>query len=97
MNMYTVVQVLYWTIWFVLFVNILGFIYYPFEEEKQKQTDKCCVEKCKNESFQNTQFCYWHDPVRKYVYPLGSELRPRRSQRIAAQKGGFYTMNMNID
>jgi hypothetical protein len=51
----------------------------------------CTKEKCRNESFKESEFCYWHHPLRQIFYPLGSEMTPRRSQRIAAQQGYMYT------
>jgi hypothetical protein len=50
---------------------------------------KCEKEGCKNTSFKNTPFCYWHHPLRKLFYPLGSEMQPRRSLRIALKEEGI--------
>jgi hypothetical protein len=75
---------------FVLFINILDLIFNKQPAQIVEHTH-CTEGKCKNESFKESRFCYWHDPVRKIVYPVGSEMTPRRSQRIAAQRGVYYT------
>ncbi len=89
------------TIEFVLFISIIfGYMsiivilvnIFLYKTPKQAVHNTHCSEgKCKNELFEESRFCYWHDPVRKMMYPLGSEMTPRRSQRIAEQKGMYYT------
>ncbi len=80
---------------FIIGVNAVHVMYEHCTKPAPIEYDTCTEGKCKNESFKNTPFCYWHHPLRRIFYPLGSELRPRRSQRIAHQRGGYYTLNMD--
>ncbi len=73
-----------------LFIILVNILFYEKLVEPVQHTI-CTEGKCKNKCMYKSKFCYWHDPIRKFVYPLGSEMTPRRSQRIAAQQGMYYT------
>ncbi len=77
-----------------LFIILVNILFYKNIDGPVQPTN-CTEGKCKNACMYKSKFCYWHDPIRRMVYPLGSEMTPRRSQRIAAQKGGFYTLNID--
>lgn len=72
---------------FVLFINIMDVI---LSKPAQIVEYSYCTEgKCKNKSFAKTEFCYWHHPMREALSPIGSEVTPRRSLRIALQNQGM--------
>ena len=74
---------------FVLFVNILGIIF-NIQPTQTVEHTHCTQGKCKNKSFAKTEFCYWHHPLRIAVSPIGSEVTPRRSLRVALKNQGMY-------
>jgi hypothetical protein len=73
-----------------LVVLLINIIFYENPKPRVIYT-RCSEGKCRNETFKESEFCYWHHPLRQIFYPIGSEMIPRRSQRIAAQKGFMYT------
>jgi hypothetical protein len=77
-----------------LTIILLNIIFYEKPKPRVVYTH-CSIGKCKNESFKEEPFCYWHHPLRQIFYPIGSEMSPRRSQRIAAQKGFMYSYGTN--
>lgn len=72
---------------FVLAVNILVLLF-----DFPKENEYCTEGNCKNKSFALSEFCYWHHPTRKAIAPIGSEVIPRRSLRVALKNQG-----MNIE
>jgi hypothetical protein len=69
-----------------LFILLLNIVFYDVSRKKHTH----CVEgNCKKKCFGNSEHCYWHNPVRKALSPIGSEVTPRRSLRIALKENGY--------
>jgi hypothetical protein len=82
---------------FILAVNIIGLLFCSKLLNTPSTTinveyTHCTQGKCKNKSFKGTAYCYWHNPLRQLLVPIGSELTPRRSIRVALKNQGMYVV-----